>query len=178
LKKQIPSKSSEFATMPIDFSPEKEKNPEAIKIATPSKSYQNRIEKVRIGIFTHEILAKINSARDVEKVLEAYLLEGTITSEEKIEITDRIFKIINNEKYSKYFIENQLVINEKDIMISENGDSKIYRPDRMIETENGTIIIDFKTGEEKEKHQQQLNEYKSVLEKLGKTVVETKIVYV
>ena len=178
LKKQIPSKSSEFATMPIDFSPEKEKNPEAIKIATPSKSYQNRIEKVRIGIFTHEILAKINSARDVEKVLESYLLEGTITSEEKIEITDRIFNIINNEKYSKYFIENQLVINEKDIMISENGDSKIYRPDRMIETENGTIIIDFKTGEEKEKHQQQLNEYKSVLEKLGKTVVETKIVYV
>ena len=178
LKKQIPSKSSEFATMPIDFSPEKEKNPEAIKIATPSKSYQNRIEKVRIGIFTHEILAKINSARDVEKVLEAYLLEGTITSEEKIEITDRIFNIINNEKYSKYFIENQLVINEKDIMISENGDSKIYRPDRMIETENGTIIIDFKTGEEKEKHQQQLNEYKSVLEKLGKTVVETEIVYV
>jgi ATP-dependent exoDNAse (exonuclease V) beta subunit len=178
LKKQIPSKSSEFATMPIDFSPEKEKNPEAIKIATPSKSYQNRIEKVRIGIFTHEILAKINSARDVEKVLEAYLLEGTITSEEKIEITDRIFNIINNEKYSKYFIDNQLVINEKDIMISENGDSKIYRPDRMIETENGTIIIDFKTGEEKEKHQQQLNEYKSVLEKLGKTVVETKIVYV
>ena len=178
LKKQIPSKSSEFATMPIDFSSEKEKNPEAIKIATPSKSYQNRIEKVRIGIFTHEILAKINSARDVEKVLEAYLLEGTITSEEKIEITDRIFNIINNEKYSKYFIENQLVINEKDIMISENGDSKIYRPDRMIETENGTIIIDFKTGEEKEKHQQQLNEYKSVLEKLGKTVVETKIVYV
>ena len=178
LKKQIPSKSSEFATMPIDFSPEKEKNPEAIKIATPSKSYQNRIEKVRIGIFTHEILAKINSARDVEKVLEAYLLEGTITSEEKIEITDRIFNIINNEKYSKYFIENQLIINEKDIMISENGDSKIYRPDRMIETENGTIIIDFKTGEEKEKHQQQLNEYKSVLEKLGKTVLETKIVYV
>jgi hypothetical protein len=48
----------------------------------------------------------------------------------------------------------------------------------MIETENGTIIIDFKTGEEKEKHQQQINEYKSVLEKLGKTVVETKIVYV
>ena len=164
--------------MPIYFSPEKKKNPEAIKIATPSKSYQNRIEKVRIGIFTHEILAKINSARDVEKVLEAYLLEGTITSEEKIEITDRIFNIINNEKYSKYFIENQLVINEKDIMISENGDSKIYRPDRMIETENGTIIIDFKTGEEKEKHQQQLNEYKSVLEKLGKTGVETEIVYV
>ena len=101
------------------------------------------------------------------------------TSSKSFTVVDlKIFNIINNEKYSKYFIENQLVINEKDIMISENGDSKIYRPDRMIETENGTIIIDFKTGEEKEKHQQQLNEYKSVLEKLGKTVVETKIVYV
>ena len=164
--------------MPIDFSPEKEKNPEAIKIATPSKSYQNRIEKVRIGIFTHEILAKINSARDVEKVLEAYLLEGTITSEEKIEITDRIFNIINNEKYSKYFIENQLVINEKDIMISDNGDSKIYRPDRLIDTGNGYVIIDFKTGDQLEKHQIQIDEYQTVLEKLGKKVLKTELIYV
>ena len=178
LKKKSEKKSTEFTTKAIHLTSEKDKYPNAIKIATPTKNYQNRVEKVRMGIFTHEILARINTAKDVEKVLESYLLEGTITTEEKLQINDRIFNIINNENYARYFEENQVVINEKDIMISENGTSSIYRPDRLIETEDGIIIIDFKTGDELEKHQLQLNEYQSVLEKLGKKVIESQIVYV
>lgn len=178
LKKKNEKKNTVFTTKAIHLHSGKEKFPDAIKIATPTKNYQNRVEKVRMGIFTHEILAQINTAKDVEKVLESYLLEGTITNEEKSQINDRIFNIINNENYSKYFKENQLVINEKDIMISENGTSSIYRPDRLIETENGLIIIDFKTGDKKEKHQLQIDEYQSVLEKLGKKVIESQIVYV
>lgn len=178
LKKQTVKKRPELETLKIDFSPEKEKNPDAIKIATPSKSYQKRVEKVRIGIFTHEILAKINSAKDVENVLDSYLMDGIITSAEKEATAERIFSIITNEKYSKYFIENQMVINEKDIMISENGESKMYRPDRIIDTGNGYIILDFKTGDEEEKHQLQLETYQTVLERLGKKVIETALVYV
>ena len=132
---------------------------------------------MRIGIFTHEILAKINTANDVEKTLETYLLEGIITEEEKQEVNERIFNIINNENYAKYFVENQIIINERDIMISENGESKIYRPDRLIETENGYIILDFKTGKEEEKHELQLQKYQMALEKLGKKVLETMVVY-
>ena len=178
LKKKGEKKSTQFTTKAIHLTSEKDKYPNAIKIATPTKNYQNRVEKVRMGIFTHEILARINTAKDVEKVLESYLLEGTITNDEQLQISDRIFNIINNENYSKYFQENQIVINEKDIMISENGTSSIYRPDRLIETKDGIIIIDFKTGDELEKHQLQLDEYQSVLEKLGKKVIESQIVYV
>ena len=85
---------------------------------------------------------------------------------------------IKRLQYSKYFKENQTVINERDVMISENGVSNIYRPDRLIETENGMIIIDFKTGEKLEKHQLQLDSYQIALEKLGKKVCETQLVYV
>ena len=92
--------------------------------------------------------------------------------------TLKFSNIINHDIYSKFFVENQLVINEKDIMISENGESKIYRPDRLINTGEGYIIIDFKTGDEQEKHLLQIDEYKSVLEKLGKKVLETQLVYV
>lgn len=168
----------EIRTKPIFFKTTKKKNPDAVKIATPSKNYQNRVEKVRTGIFTHEILAKINAEIDVDKTLESYLLEGIITQEEKAEISDRILNILKDDRYSKYFVENQLVINEKDIMISADGDSQIYRPDRLIDTGNGFIIIDFKTGDEQEKHQQQVEEYQSVLEKIGKKVLETEIVYI
>ncbi len=171
-------KGEGLQTKPIRFKSDKKKNPDAVKIATPSKNYQNRVEKVRTGIFTHEILSKINSEKDVEKTLEAYLLEGTITLEEKEEIAERILRILKDDNYSDYFAENQHVINEKDIMISENGVSKIYRPDRMINTGTGYIIIDFKTGDEREKHQEQIAEYRSVLEKLGKKVLRTEIIYV
>ena len=156
LLKKGKEKTKETATKPINFKTEKRQDSASIKVATPSKNYQNRVEKVRIGIFTHEILAKINTANDIEKTLETYLLEGIITEEEKQEVSERIFSIINNEHYSKYFVENQTIINERDIMISENGESKIYRPDRLIETENGYIILDFKTGKEEEKHELQL----------------------
>jgi ATP-dependent exoDNAse (exonuclease V) beta subunit len=176
-----PKKAKEkekLITQSIVFTTEKERNPKAIKIATPSKSYQNSVEKVRIGIFTHEILAKINTEKDIEKTLETYLLAGTITNAEKTEIAARLFGIMRNPAYEKYFKEHQKVINEKDMMITENGESRLYRPDRLIETENGYIIIDFKTGEAAEKHQLQIEEYQMVLEKLGKKVVEKTLIYV
>lgn len=178
LKKQKKEEKNNLLTKPIVFKSGKKANPAAVKIATPSKNYQNRMEKVRIGIFTHEILAQINSEKDVEKTLQAYLLDGIITTEEKIEISKRILEIIKNEKYAAYFAENQVVINEKDIMISDNGDSKIYRPDRLIDTGNGYVIIDFKTGDQLEKHQIQIDEYQNVLEKLGKKVLKTELIYV
>ena len=178
LKKQKKEEKNNLLTKPIVFKSEKKANPAAVKIATPSKNYQNRMEKVRIGIFTHEILAQINSEKDVEKTLQAYLLDGIITTEEKNEISERILGIIKNEKYAAYFVENQVVINEKDIMISDNGDSKIYRPDRLIDTGNGYVIIDFKTGDQLEKHQIQIDEYQTVLEKLGKKVLKTELIYV
>ena len=178
LKKKKTKKEAELQTKSIVFKEEKEVHPNSIKIATPSKSYQNRVEKVRIGIFTHEILSKINSKKDIEKTLQSYLLEGTITHAEKLEITNQLLSIMQNPLYEKYFQEHLKVINEKDIMISANGESKLYRPDRLIETQEGFIIIDFKTGAEKEKYQNQIVEYQNVLEKLGKKVIEKTLIYV
>ena len=155
-----------------------ETHPNNIRIATPSRNYQNTVEHVRMGIFTHEILSKINTRRDVEKVLQAYVLEGTVNTHEKETIKDRILSIIENEKYNDYFREGLKVINEKDLMISENGDTAIYRPDRLLETNEGFIIIDFKTGTPMDKHQKQLDTYRQVLETLGKKVIGTEIIYV
>ena len=131
---------------------------------------------MRTGIFIHEILAQIKSEKDLNKVLENYLLEGQITLEEKNDISTIISEIL--KQYSEYFTENQEVINEKDIMISENGITEMYRPDRIVSNGNGYIIIDFKTGEKQEKHLKQTEIYKSVLEKLGKKVIHTEIIYV
>lgn len=176
LKKQISHKKSEFKTENIQTLRNEHENTSSIKIATPSKNYQVRNEKVRIGLFVHELLSKINTEKDIDKVLETYVLEGQITLEEKENIKDDLEKIIH--QYSEFFDEKWKVINEKDIMISERGISRIYRPDRILKGDEGYIIVDFKTGMETEKNDKQIETYKSVLENLGMKVIKTQLIYI
>lgn len=159
----------------LEASPEKASN---IEIATTSKNYQNRVEHVRMGIFTHEILAKIKTGKDVAKVLNAYLLEGVITAEEKTSILARIDAVLNDVRYADYFKEGLKIINEREMFATENDAIKNYRPDRMVETAEGLIIVDFKTGEESDKDQKQVGTYKARLEQFGKNVIKTDVIYI
>ncbi|MFN1219396.1 UvrD-helicase domain-containing protein [Chryseobacterium kwangjuense] len=175
LKKNSKDKTSLFKTRDIQNLKNINENRSSIKIATPSKNYQVRNEKVRIGLFVHELLSKINTEKDTAKVLESYLLEGQITLDEKNEIQETLIQIIR--KYSEFFDEKWEVINEKDIMISERGQSHIFRPDRILKSEEGYIIVDFKTGEQTEKNERQIERYKNILESLGRKVLKTQLIY-
>lgn len=175
LKKHSKTKSSSFKTQNIQNLKNVNENSTSIKIATPSKNYQVRNEKVRIGLFVHELLSKINTQKDINKVLEGYALEGLITLEEKNEIQVTLEDIVKT--YAEFFDEKWEVINEKDIMISENGESHISRPDRILKSKEGYIIVDFKTGERKDKDVAQVQGYKNILERLGKKVLKTQIIY-
>ncbi|WP_144283506.1 UvrD-helicase domain-containing protein [Chryseobacterium echinoideorum] len=175
LKKQIDHPYSEFTTQNIQKLRNQHEETDSVKIATPSKNYQVRNENVRIGLFVHELLSKINNRKDIDKVLQAYVLKGQITLDEKAEIESDLIKIITT--YSEFFDEKWKVINEKDIMITENGISQIYRPDRILQNDEGYVILDFKTGQPKEKDERQIENYKYVLEKLGRKVLKTKLIY-
>ncbi|WP_312304835.1 UvrD-helicase domain-containing protein [Chryseobacterium sp.] len=175
LKKYSKTKSSSFKTQNIEDLKNINEKSTSIKIATPSKNYQVRNEKVRIGLFVHELLSKINTEKDISKVLEGYALEGQITIEEKNEIETTLREIVRT--YAEFFDEKWEVINEKDIMISENGESHISRPDRILRSDEGYIIVDFKTGEQKSKDEAQVQGYKNILERLGKKVLKTQIIY-
>ena len=178
LKQQKKKEKKEYLSENINSISTPTEKSSNIEIATTSKSYQNRVEHVRMGIFTHEILSKIKTKKDVAKVLNAYLLEGKITSEEKTSILERIETVLNDINYSAYFADHLKIINEREMLATENEQSKTYRPDRLVETENGFIIIDFKTGEEKEKDQKQVDTYKKTLEQFGKKVVKTDVIYI
>ncbi len=178
LKKQRRKEKKEYLSENIQSISQSIEKASKIEIATTSKSYQNRVEHVRMGIFTHEALSKINTRKDVIKVLNSYVLEGTITNEEKTSILERIESVLNNDNYSNYFEENLKIINEREMLAIENETSKTYRPDRLIETKDGIIIVDFKTGEEKEKDQKQVDLYKEKLEQFGKKVIKTDVIYI
>ncbi|SEH46144.1 UvrD-helicase domain-containing protein [Chryseobacterium culicis] len=175
LKKYSKEKSSSFKTQNIQNLKNSNEKSTSIRIATPSKNYQVRNEKVRIGLFVHELLSKINTEKDIIRVLDGYALEGQITLEEKNEIQMTLQEIVR--RYSEFFDEKWEVINEKDIMISENGESHIFRPDRILKGDDGYMIVDFKTGEQKARDEAQIQGYKNILERLGKRVLKTQIIY-
>ncbi len=175
LKKHSKDKASHFETKDIPALKNINEKNTSIKIATPSKNYQVRVEKVRIGLFVHELLSQINTAKDIRKVLECYVLEGHITIEESKEIHRNLEEIIRNN--AEFFDEKWEVINEKDIMITENGESRVYRPDRILKSDEGYIIVDFKTGDPSEKDERQIENYKNILEKLGRKVLKTQLIY-
>ncbi|WP_288375044.1 UvrD-helicase domain-containing protein [Chryseobacterium culicis] len=175
LKKYSKEKSSSFKTQNIQNLKNSNEKSSSIRIATPSKNYQVRNEKVRIGLFVHELLSKINTEKDIIRVLDGYALEGQITLEEKNEIQMTLQEIVR--RYSEFFDEKWEVINEKDIMISENGESHIFRPDRILKGDDGYMIVDFKTGEQKARDEAQIQGYKNILERLGKRVLKTQIIY-
>lgn len=178
LKKQKKKEKKDYQSENINSISQQTEKVSNIEIATTSKNYQNRVEHVRMGIFTHEILSKIKTKKDVTKVLNSYLLEGKITNEEKTSILERIENVLNDANYSVYFTENLKIINEREMFATENEQSKTYRPDRLVETKDGFIIIDFKTGEEKEKDQKQVETYKNKLEQFGKKVIKTDVIYI
>ena len=178
LKKQKKKEKKDYQSENINSISQQTEKVSNIEIATTSKNYQNRVEHVRMGIFTHEILSQIKTKKDVTKVLNSYLLEGKITNEEKTSILERIENVLNDANYSVYFTENLKIINEREMFATENEQSKTYRPDRLVETKDGFIIIDFKTGEEKEKDQKQVETYKNKLEQYGKKVVKTDVIYI
>lgn len=175
LKKYSTDKTSEFRTRDIPNLKNISEKTTSIRIATPSKTYQARNEKVKIGLFAHELLAKINTENDIEQVLERYLLDGQITLNERDTIRERLHDIIRT--HTEFFDDRWEVINEKEIMVSERGESRIYRPDRILKGTDGYIIVDFKTGEPSEKDKHQIENYKRVLERLGRKVIDTRLVY-
>ncbi|RQP10443.1 MAG: DNA helicase UvrD [Chryseobacterium sp.] len=180
LKKQATHKSSsaETALLHRISSPQRKAD---IRIATPSKHYQERRMSARIGIFAHEIMEKIVTADDVPRVVETYRIDGRITDAQAGLITERVNAVVTDDRYSAYFRAGLTVMNERSLQIDDNGNVSTIRPDRIVHDGCGWIIIDFKTGERNEaaqaRHQRQLLGYKNALEKLGETVKETVVIY-
>ena len=177
VKKQLrENKTSNHALLNLSDLSIHDKKQNNIKIATPSKNYQTRNEKVREGIFTHELLSKINKESDVDKTLTSYLLKGLITKDESVQLKENLLKLI--QQYPLYFGDNLIIENERDVMITDKSGTYLHRPDRIVKTEAGWYIVDFKTGEHDAKYEQQVQRYANVLKQLGHTVLKTEIIYV
>ena len=127
------------------------------------------------GINCDSIMAEIHYDYQVEKVLNDFYLRGLINDKEKKSFLASINRIVNDPLLQDLFSINLEVLNEREVVLN---DKSILKPDRVVFHDSGLIsIIDYKTGEEMNKHKTQLREYASSMEELGLKVKNLFLVY-
>ena len=71
--------------------------------------------------------------------------------------------------------ENCIIKNEVEIWQANNN---VLRLDKLIINGKYADIVDYKTGLPKKEHQEQINNYATIVEKMGYKVRKTQIIYI
>jgi ATP-dependent exoDNAse (exonuclease V) beta subunit len=133
-------------------------------------------EAINFGNLIHEILSKIMTINDVEKVVEQFHQQGFLNEEQSEEIKEKIYSIVKHPKLERYFSEDVIVYTEREIV---DVDNQILIPDRLVFTDkNQVVIIDYKTGDRSNEHDQQVIRYERVLKSIKFKVIKKMLIYV
>jgi ATP-dependent exoDNAse (exonuclease V) beta subunit len=137
--------------------------------------FNSKYKSTITGSLFHSIMAEIHYGFQTEKVLEDFYLRGLINDEEKKSFSASINRIVNDPLLSDLFSPNVEVLNEREVVMNNKS---ILKPDRVVFHNPGQIsIIDYKIGEQINKHKIQLKEYASSMEELGLKVKNLFLVY-
>ena len=132
----------------------------------------NRIK----GIVLHDILAHVKVPSDLDAAVAAALASGDITPEESVEVTKLLSARIAEGAERGWFPDDASgVLNENGII---DGNGKIYRPDRVVKTDDGIVVIDYKFGEHESKHEAQIERYSDMWRRMGYENISSVLWYV
>lgn len=144
-------------------------------LANSSKFWGSSRGKAKeYGVFIHKILSEVIVMEDLTKVLEKHVLLGEINADEKNHLQKKLLKIISHPKLRKYYSEDVIVFNEREIIHNQ----QIIIPDRLVfHNDKSVSIIDYKTGISKKEHHLQVENYARVLQSLNFLVYKKVLVY-
>ncbi|UWX56653.1 hypothetical protein NYZ99_19065 [Maribacter litopenaei] len=135
----------------------------------------NREIALEQGNVYHHILENISTVHDLEPVLDKALKKGLVTESSYGKVRETLFNLIQHPKLEEYFQEDNIVYNERELLLSD-GSSLI--PDRVVLKEDAVIIIDYKTGKKSPKYKEQLESYANAYEEMGFKVENKIIAYI
>ena len=160
IKRIIIEKAKKFHTQTLSINPE-------IKFTN---------QKIKFGNAFHYFMSRILYISDYKTEAEIFMNLNFIDLELKKQILSVSKQLINHPNLEKYFLNNNSLVCEKEILVDK---SKSIRPDRIVFNENKQIvIIDYKTGERSNKDENQIKKYRQILSKMGYKVNKTVLIYV
>ena len=135
----------------------------------------NKTEDAQFGLLFHEVMAQITVPQDVEHALALTNAKDRIVKKGFEKLTEQVIKVVTNPKLSEFFNPAHTHYCERPVLAE---DGTIVRPDRFVITkDNEGLLIDYKTGDYKKSHLDQLNNYASCLSNSRITIKQKMIVY-
>lgn len=136
-------------------------------------NYQHPSEQQEIGLFVHDYLSKLvtfpQNENDVEKMI------ATLPKERREKLREVLHRLMSDDTLKPYFSPEVSVMNEKSIL---DNDGREYRPDRIVFLKDKVMILDYKTGQDNPKYQEQINKYCTLLQQMGYNQVEGRLVFI
>ena len=130
--------------------------------------------ELKKGELLHELMGFVHIQNDLPKAIDRLEKKKQIPGPLKNELRSAMESIIKHDDLKDYFTENWTVYNEKDISYSD----QIIRPDRICIKKDEAVIIDYKTGVQREEHHQQIKKYASAVEAMGYRTIGSFLIYV
>jgi ATP-dependent exoDNAse (exonuclease V) beta subunit len=129
------------------------------------------------GNIMHALFAAINTQSDIDKAVERFVSDGLILPEEKEAYKNQIHSYLQNPQVEDWFSGKYTVYPEFSIIVKEKGTVTTKRPDRVLLSDNATLVIDYKFGEPHPSHEKQMQEYRTLLQSMNYPNVEGYIWY-
>lgn len=117
-----------------------------------------------VGNLVHRILSEIKNPEELSERLNWNMSRGIIDKAQRLEIEIQINALLEHPEAGKWFHPHEKVLIEQAI-VTPGGHTT--RPDRVIIDGKNATIIDFKTGEERPEHREQITEYGKLLSAMG-----------
>ena len=130
---------------------------------------------LELGSEVHRALEKIVTSSDWDEVKKSLESGYRIGEEDRATIISRVSEVLNSDETKGYFAHGLKVESEQSFV---NSEGQILRPDRIVKSEEGWTVIDYKSSTEGEsKHKKQVEEYCSMLSEIEGDHVEGVIIY-
>lgn len=123
------------------------------------------------GVALHNILSRVNVPSDLGKSVEDALRSGEISPSLAEEASALLSARIAS--HSDWFASE----GRNEVSIADT-DGNIWRPDRVIEKDGRTVIIDYKFGSPKDSYSNQVARYCRLYQKMGRNNVEGYLWYI
>ena len=125
--------------------------------------------RTHYGSLMHKALSGIVTEKDIDMSLKSMKIDGLIDESELIVFRKKIKEYLTIPEAKEWFSGNWKVFNERAILLT---DTRIKIPDRVLISNEKSIVIDYKFSEENEEYHTQVGNYMKLLREMGYKNVE------
>lgn len=127
-------------------------------------------EYIDQGILLHKIFSALDTAADVDRVIDSFEAEGLLGEQiRKDSLRHLICRRLSSPQTAPWFDGSWQLFREVAILSRDAGDRLLVRrPDRVMVRGNETVVVDFKFGKPREEHDAQVREYLGLLSDMGR----------